>query len=583
MKRLMHLKYVLHYLLLLLLTVACRPMAETESLEEPPRIVFVTVTPIPLLSIEANPPAGAVPVTVETTQRAGTDRPCTGRFAWHQLDHTTTVPGGHEVRMFEANGGGLAINDLDNDGDLDIVLANHAEPNTILWNDGDLNFRTERIAEGDARAANIVDVDGDGWLDIVFTRRASAPNYWRNEGGRQFTRTLLPGVDKPVYAINWSDLDGDNDLDFVGATYDAGLLADFGAEFLASGQAGVYLYENRAGHYQGTRLANNAQALALILPDLNGDGRPDIVVGNDFAVPDYTWLYQDGSWLATPFETTSHSTMSLDTGDVDNNGSFELFATDMMPYNNDPATAAAWAPILEAMMADPHLEDDPQIMSNVLQLETGVANFQNEAGPRGVEATGWSWSAKFGDLDQDGFLDLYVVNGFIEYTTFGHLPDHELVEENQALQNVGHGYYRPAPEWNLGSTQSGRGMSMADLDGDGDLDIVTNNLRAPAQLFENQLCTGAGLQIDLFWPNSGNSRAIGGVLALHTNRGTFYRTVKAASGYLSGDPARVHFGFPQEAELHRLEIRWPDDKSSIVENSPAETLMSKGILAVYRQ
>ena len=114
---------------------------------------------------------------------------------------------------------------------------------------------------------------------------------------------------------------------------------------------------------------------------------------------------------------------------------------------------------------------------------------------------------------------------------------------------------------------------MADLDGDGDLDIVVNNLRTPAQLFENQLCTGDSLQVDLSWPDSGNTRALGSTLALRTGDGTYHRQVKASSGYLSGDPARVHFGFPDDAQLDWLEIRWPDGEVSVVEDLAAGTLL----------
>jgi len=525
-------------------------------------------------------PGEPLPVEVNAVPLADAAEKCAGRFVEHTLDHTTTVPGGEQVRNFEANGSGVAINDLDNDGDLDIVLGNHAGQNTILWNEGGLEFRVERMEVGDTRSVAIVDLDGDGWEDILLTRTGSAPNYWHNDvasqaGGRGFTQLPLSTVGRPLYAVNWGDLDADGDLDMVGATYDAGLLDEFGIDFLMSGDAGAYYYENDGGEFSETRLSSGAQALTIIFLDLDEDGRLDVMVGNDFAVFDQAWVQADGGWKEwPPLETTTHSTMSYDLGDVDNDGAFELFASDMKPYVDDAETVAAWQPVLRALLSDAHPEGDPQISENMFQVRGKDGVLHNESAARGLEATGWSWSSKFGDLDQDGFLDLYVVNGMIELTTLGHLADHELVEENQALKNDGSGSFEPMPEWGLGATESGRGMSMADLDGDGDLDIVVNNLRAQARLFENQLCEGSSLQVDLFWPGTGNTRALGAILALHTGEGAMVRQVKAASGYLSGDAARVHFGLAEGTRPGWLEIRWPDGEISVVEDLVTGTLLS---------
>jgi hypothetical protein len=515
-----------------------------------------------------------MPVTIETTLLYVTEKQCSGAFVTHTLDHITTVPGGDQVRMFEANGGGVGLGDLDNDGDLEIVLANHAEKNTILWNEGNLNFRTERMAQGDSRAVTLVDVDADGWLDIVFTRRASAPNYWHNLGNGEFQLEVMPGISIPLYAITWADFDGDTDLDLVGATYDAGLLNDLGQNFLAGSQAGVYYYENHEGHFAVTRLADRAQALALMVFDLDSDGHLEILVGNDFVVPDQVWHLTEEGWQEWKlFATTTRNTMSFDLGDINNDGRYELFATDMKPFTTDAETRAAWTPVIRSIRGDERPQGDPQIAENVLQVAGTENSFVDEAMRRGVDATGWSWSGKFGDLDQDGFLDLYVVNGMMEATTFAHLPNHELVEANQAFHNDGTGHFERMLEWGLASLASGRGMSMADLDMDDDLDIVVNNLRGPAELFENQLCTGNSLQVELFWPDSGNTRAIGARLILHTAIGDLHRDIRAASGYLSGDSARVHFGFPEGTELGELEIHWPDGEVTLVEKVSASELM----------
>jgi hypothetical protein len=517
----------------------------------------------------------SVPVDVEGS--VFEEGACSSSFVAHSLDHITSVPGGNQVRMFEANGGGVAINDLDNDGDLDIVLANHAAPNTILWNEGQLNFRTERIGTGDSRAVTLIDLDADGWQDIIFSRRVSAPNYWHNQGDGRFELKVLPNVTKPLYAITWADLDADGDLDLVGGSYDAALLTEFGNDFLQSGNAGVYVYlneqgQNEQGRFVETRLSTNAQALALVVFDLNQDARPDILIGNDFAVPDRAWLNQKDHWQETrAFKSISHSTMSFDSGDINNDGYPELFSTDMKPYPGEDTQA--WKRLMESMMSDPHPQGDPQIMENTLQ-EVKTSSFSNSAVERGVDATGWSWSGKFADFNQDGFLDLYVVNGMIEASIFAHLENQELVEQNQAFKNDGLGNFVSAPEWNLAAIQSGRGMSIADLDGDGDQDIVVNNLRAPALLFENQLCTGKSLQVDLLWEKTKNRQAIGSSLILHTDKATYYRDIVAASGYLSGNTARVHFGIPETETVRFLEVLWPDGLSSRLEDVVPNSLLT---------
>ena len=180
---------------------------------------------------------------------------------------------------------------------------------------------------------------------------------------------------------------------------------------------------------------------------------------------------------------------------------------------------------------------------------------------------------QFGDLDNDGFLDLYAVNGMVG-KVFEHLPDAELVEENQALRNDGNGRFLPAPEWQLGATEGGRGMALADLDVDGDLDVVINNYRAPAAWFENRLCGGAALEVDLRQPGTRNPFAIGATLRLVTGGATYRRDLLVSSGYLSSEPPRAHFGFPAGTALRTLEITWPDGAATAVTGVRAGTLVT---------
>ena len=169
------------------------------------------------------------------------------------------------------------------------------------------------------------------------------------------------------------------------------------------------------------------------------------------------------------------------------------------------------------------------------------------------------------DFDQDGFLDLYVVNGMNAVELFSHLPDNELVETNWAFRNdQGQGFV-PAPEWNMGLREGGRGMTVGDVDFDGDLDVVISNLLSPAVLLENQLCRGSSIQIRLRDRYAHNTHGVGAQLVLHTDQGSQLRLLEVTGGYLSGLPPVVHFGFPEQTELQRLEILWPDGESQTIQ------------------
>lgn len=503
---------------------------------------------------------------------------CNGEFVTHWLNHVTDVQG-EVVRMFETNGAGVAVNDLDQDGLLDLVFANLNGPATIFWNRGDLSFDKEILPDHNTRAVNIVDVTGDGRLDIVFTHIVSSLTYWENIGSgpdvrTDFERSPLSGVHALAHSMAWGDLNGDDTLDLVTGSYDAELNLTLGNTFLFSDGEGVYQYTQQSGRFTPTRLADTSQALVIALLDVNQDGQRDILVGNDFNIPDMAWLRQNGAWQsASPFATTAQHTMNFDWGDINNDGTFELFATDMAPYETDEIGMAPWMMMMDMMAPEQKREGDPQIANNVLLMQNADGTYQNRAVTSGVNASGWAWSAKFGDLNQDGFLDLYAVNGMIDAEMFHYLPGNELVEENQAYQNVNGEFFQSAPDWQLGSNESGRGMSMADLDNDGDLDIVVNNLRSQAQLFENRLCSGASLEVDLHWLESPNPFALGTKLILYTSTGDYTRDVRASSGYLSGDATRVHFGFPVESQLAALEIIWPDGLVTTLNDISANMLL----------
>ncbi len=561
-----------------------------------------------LLVLIARPVPSTLPTINHEAPRVSlevTSRPllpstrCSSQFVTHKLDFSTGTRL-REIGTYISNGAGVAVNDLDADGDLDLVFASVDAQSAILWNQGNLKFEEERIDDKFTRGVAIVDVDGDGWLDLVFTHRGlEPPSFWHNrsqdketrrQGDKEtevisslspslplspsiFVRTPLPGVVHYAYAMGWADLDGDGALDLVTGSYGAELKQHGIKEPEKEAKAGIVLYLRRGEHYDAYKLDTRSEALSIGLVDLDGDQRLDIWVANDFSLQDLVWVGDGKGWKpATPFKRTSHSTMSIDWGDLGNNGRLALFTTDMNPYNIAPETMAQWLPMM-AKMGEHRAAGDPQIMANVLQLRNRRGQWVEQANALGVSATGWSWAGRFGDLDNDGHLDLYVVNGMIANDMFGHLTNGELIEENQAFRNQGDGTFTRAAQWNLASTASGRGMVMADMDGDSDLDIVVNNLRGLAELHENQLCTGSNLQVELRWSGSSNPFAIGAQVMLHTSAGILRRDVRASGGYLSGDAARVHFGLPTDVTLERLEIIWPDGGRSSLHEVAARSVL----------
>ena len=499
---------------------------------------------------------------------------CTGRFTGRKLTFATGARM-REIRTYDSNGAGLAVGDLNDDSLLDIVFASVDGQSAILWNEGEMQFREELLDDSYTRAVTLVDVDGDALLDITFTHRSlESVSYWRNQGGGQtprFVKTPLQGVDHYAYAMAWADLNGDGTLDLVTGAYDVELINRGVTEADIRAKGGLVVYEQRGGAFTARQLKQEAETLSIALLDLNGDRRTDIWAANDFALRDFILQNNPDGWEPVePFRATSHSTMSLEWGDLDNNNRTMVFSTDMNPGTISPEVLAVWLPVIKTL-EEKHGPSDPQIMANVLQSPTRSGGWRDDAPRRGVDASGWSWSAKFGDLDNDGNLDLYVVNGMIAENLFGHLNNAELVEENQAFRStgsgrsMGSGTFVSAPEWGLASTASGRGMVMADFNNDGRLDIVINNLRSQAELYENGLCGGQGLEVELAWEGSANTRALGARLALVTNRGTFTRELRSTSGYLSGEPPRVHFGFPAGTELQALTITYPDGAVANIE------------------
>jgi hypothetical protein len=212
----------------------------------------------------------------------------------------------------------------------------------------------------------------------------------------------------------------------------------------------------------------------------------------------------------------------------------------------------------------PLTADDPQYTENTLHTWDGT-RWRNRAYELQLDATGWSWSAKFADLDNNGWQDLYVVNGMKATDLLSYLPDYELSEDDMLFVTDDSMRYALIDN-GISHTGSGRAATMADLDNDGDLDVVVNPIDGYAQLYRNELCQTASIAVTLVDPTSANRDAVGAIVTVAANQQLLTRSIQVSSGYLSGQPTTAHFGLGDTQRIEQLRITWPDGRQSELNN-----------------
>ncbi len=514
-------------------------------------------------------PSSAPTVAVSTQQSAleVAQQPCGFRFSRTDLPHYTSG-GSTGSALYASNGSGLAVGDLTGDGQPDLVFGNIIGTVTVYVNEGNFVFTPIPTTLTDVRSLAIVDADGDGTRELYATRRFAPPIVGRLSDG-EFSYEPIPNVYSAFYAMGWQDLNRDGVLDVVFGTYDNEQLQQQGLIFQTRGGGGVFVYTQTKAGFTPQRLNQAAQALAIAFPDLDQDGRIDLLVGNDFNEPDAAWTITDQGYTpVAPFAQTTENTMSLDYVDYDNNGIFDLYATDMKPYDQNVATMARWLPAM-VKLTRPLTADDPQYTENTLQTWDG-SRWQNRAYDLQLDATGWSWSAKFADLDNNGWQDLYVVNGMKATDLLSYLPSNELAEDDMLFVTDNSERYELVDR-GISQTGSGRAATMADLDNDGDLDVVVNPIDGAAQLYRNELCQTGSIAVTLVDPTSANRDAVGAIVTVAANQQTLTRSIQVSSGYLSGQPTTAHFGLGNTQAIERITITWPDGKQSEVTGITANT------------
>ncbi len=499
---------------------------------------------------------------------------------------------------------GCAFADVDGDGDQDLVLVSLGDGNSIFLNDGKGHF-TERSLPDTAGSMTIAvaDVDGDGDLDLYIANNKPYTTIDRippqERGFSRITRTLGPNryevreqYRRDYKVVNRADLGGYSlvqraDPDFFYLNDGKG---HFTREPLAHSPR--FLDEN------GKPLSEEREdfGLAAVFADLNGDGAPDLYVANDFEDPDQCWI-NDGHghfrlipWYA--LRATSNSGMAVAVGDVNGDGYPDLFELDML--SKDTRRLKTQIPTHTTVAKQPGIGDDrPQMQRNTLQLNRGDGTFAEVARFAGVSGSGWSWSTVFLDVDLDGWEDILIGTGHISDVMDGDtqyrlrnalsgyfggavkgvdwrrmLFDYPSLKlPNVAFRNRGDLTFEDvSKKWrfDLGDDIS-HGMALADLDGDGDLDVVINRLDSPAAVLRND-ATAPRVAVRLRGaaPNTAGIgsrvRVLGGPIPLQE------REMVAGGLYLSSSDASLTFATGTAAHV-RIEVDWRDGRRSVIDSA----------------
>lgn len=536
--------------------------------------------------------------------------------------------------MYFYNGGGVAAGDFDNDGLTDLFFTGNMVANRIYKNLGNMKFQdmTETAGVGNAEGwhtgVTLADVNTDGLLDFYVCRSGLFEEEERrnllyvNQGDFTFIESAGEyGLDDPAWSTQATfldyDLDGDLDCYLVNhpIDFDANILQKQQLAQNPDPNASDKLYRNEDGHFtditQRARVRNYGFGLSATAGDLNNDGRPDLYVANDFAEPDYLYLNlplnsTSGGRYFQDFirESTGHISnfgMGTDIADINNDGLLDIIEMDMMAEDNrrKKTNMSGMDPVSFQYNVD--IGYHYQYMQNCLQLNLGSTSgkpiaFSEIGELSGISQTDWSWAPLLADFDNDGFKDLFVTNGvrrdmrdndFIKWMdeqqktglppNYGEILAHIPVEkiDNYMYRNQGDlTFEKVNGAWSLHFPGFSQGAAYADLDNDGDLDLVTNNLEDQAKIFENrhaQESKNHSLRIKLSGPPA-NPLALGSRVKVYTGDQVQMQELTLSRGFQSAVEPIVHFGINTAAQADKVEVIWPDGTMITLANIQADKI-----------
>lgn len=537
------------------------------------------------------------------------------------------------------NGGAVGIADINNDGLADIYMSANKEKNRLYLNQGDFKFEdiSETAGVGGLRTWStgiaMVDINADGFIDIYVCNAGNvAGDDHRNElfinnGDLTFTEKAAEyGLDDDGFTTHaaFLDYDGDGDLDvyilnnsFIPVnsldysnqrmvrSKDWGLPDVYkgGGDKLMRNDNGKFVDVSEEAGIFGSLIAFG---MGVTVGDVNQDMLPDIYISNDFYECDYLYINQgDGTFKESLREYIQHlsmSSMGADLADINNDGLSDIFVTDMLPEDDERLKNTSEFETYDVVDLKKELDFYNQYMQNALHLNNGDNTFSEIAFYGGVAQTDWSWGALLLDMDNDGYRDVYVSNGIYHDLTDMDFMDffaNEIVQEmtmtgekeeveniinrmpstpipNYALKNNKDLTFTNAvKEWGLDIPSFSNGSAYGDLDNDGDLDLVINNVNQESFLFKNTTSDKSlNNYISVELKGEGENKfGIGAAVYVYYKNEIVKQEEFPTRGFQSSVDYKLHFGLADQTKADSVVVYWPNRKKQTIENVLANTTL----------